>query len=798
MVWEWTNGLISFTIPRYWPVQTTPRVRQMVLNKTSTKESPPPALSPVSSAPSTGQSRGFWAAAIVAFARRNQVALISTLLFGLTVWAFLPSLGGQFLYFDEHWYVQDSHIKSGLNWENFCWAWSSVVSSNWHPLTVLSHMLDCQIYGLTPWGHHLTNVLIHALNTMLLFLAWRNITGATWRSLAVAALFGFHPLRVESVAWISERKDVLSGLFWILTIWSYARYVKCTDGRRVDGSFAATESQPSATFVRPLLLYALTLLFFACGLMSKPMVVTLPFVLLLLDYWPLGRLSGISPLPNPGVRNALIPILDKLPFFLLAAVVSRVTYLVQGDAGTMFEWANLPVTARLGNALVSYARYLGKFFWPVDLCTLYPHPGNWDAAKVGLAFAFVLAISALALLLRRRSPWLLTGWFWYLGTLVPAIGLIQVGSQSIADRYTYIPLIGIYVMLAWGIEALARRRSQVIVMSAANAGVVLVCIGLTRHQIGFWKDDTAVWRRAISVTKNNYAAHNNLGDVLSDQGRYEDALIEFQETVRLRPDFAEGEFDLAKNLRRLGRLPEAIDHYRKSLALRSDNMAAELNLANALLDSGNLNEAAESFRKVLASLPRNISANNGLAATLYQMGRVDEAIAQYESTLKMDPDEWVAHCNLGSLLTQKGQVDEAILHLQKAVQIRPQVAEPHNSLGLALSSKGRVQEAANEFEAAVKLKPEWAEPHNNLGELLARQGQLDEATAELETALKLRPSYARAHNTLGSVLFKEGKLDEAIEQFREAVALNPAFSQAQSNLETALRAKEKAAGQEGH
>ena len=371
--------------------------------------------------------------------RRENIILLSLLLFGLVFWVFFPSIHGAFIEFDDRAYVTgNAHVTSGLTLRNIVWAISHGEDANWHPVTQWSFILDYQLYGLKPWGYHLTNVLLHAVNTVLVFLVLRRMTGATWRSLMVAVLFGLHPLRVESVAWISERKDVLSMLFWMLTLWAYVRYARCvTSGAcQVTG----TDHASSPTTCHPSLFYGLALFFFALGLMSKPMVVTLPFVLLLLDFWPCERQSR---------RCMLVLMVEKVPFFLLAALVSAVTFVVQRNADMMRDLAGLSFNARLGNALVSYARYLGKMFWPSNLCAFYPHPGHWPLEEVLFATLLVLCISLIAFILRHQRPYLFTGWFWFVGTLVPVIGLVQVGAQSMADRYTYIPSVGILMVLVW-------------------------------------------------------------------------------------------------------------------------------------------------------------------------------------------------------------------------------------------------------------------------------------------------------------------------------------------------------------
>jgi hypothetical protein len=443
---------------------------------------------------------------------------------------FLPATRHEFVNYDDLEYVtQNGHVQAGLMWESVAWALSSTQASNWHPLTWLSHMLDCQLYGLKAGGHHLTNLLLHAVNTLLLFLVLRQMTGATWRSAFVAALFGLHPLHVESVAWVAERKDVSSTLFWMLTLWTYALYVARGEGGGARGEGGASNlrsAQHATQITRPssgltqsaTLHYSLALVCFALGLMAKPMLVTLPFVLLLLDYWPLGRLQrSTSNAQLPMIRRLIY---EKLPFFALALASSLVTFVVQRKGGAVSSLTTLSVGARIANAAVSYARYLGKTFWPDNLSVLYPHPGHWLVWQVAGAGLLLAGGTAGALALRRRRPYLPVGWLWYVGTLVPVIGLVQVGIQSMADRYMYVPAIGVFIMLAWGLwDLTAGWRGQRVALATGGAVALACCGAVTRSQVGYWTNSETLFRRAVQVTKKNYLAYNNLGYYLSGQGR---------------------------------------------------------------------------------------------------------------------------------------------------------------------------------------------------------------------------------------------------------------------------------------
>ena len=618
--------------------------------------------------------------------------LAGGLLFGLVLGTFLPTLSNGFVGFDDPDYVtENSHVQAGLTWESVQWAFRSAEAANWHPATRLSHILDCELFGLAPWGHHLTSLLLHAISVTLLFGLLRFMTGATWRSFAVALLFGVHPLRVESVAWIAERKDVLSTMFWMLTLWAYAIYARNSPSR-----ITHHVSRP----------YLLALLFFALGLMSKPMLVTLPCVLLLLDYWPLGRLRR---------ETARGLVTEKLPFFLAAAVVSGVAFVVQKQGGAMA--VGVPFTDRAANAVVSYCRYLGKLFWPVDLAAFYPGVDHWPLGSVAAAGLLLLVISVAAIVLRRSQPYALTGWLWFLGTLVPVIGLVQVGGQSMADRYSYVPSIGVLLVLVWGAHRLTCGwRYQGVVAAAVTAAAALLCAGVTRQQISYWNDTERLFRHTLHVTKNNYHAHHALGMALDRQGRVDEAISEYREAIRVKSDYA-----LAYN-----------------------------NLGVDLLRQGHLDEARAQFLAALKINPGYADPHNNLGTALEAQGRFDEAMQHYREALRRKPDFPDAHYNLGVALSRQGRSDEAAAEFERVLELRPNYAEAHNNLGVLWERKGNLEEATRRYTAAVRLKPDYANAHYNLGSALARQGRLEQAIDEFQEALRLKPDYAAAQTNLAA------------------------------------------------
>jgi protein O-mannosyl-transferase len=726
----------------------------------------------------------------VAARARFPAWLMALTLVMATIALYWPATSHDFISFDDQDYVTaNPQVQGGLSWEGLKWACLNQVACNWHPFTVLSHMLDCQLFGLRPWGHHLTSVLLHALNAGLVFALLQQLTGARWRSLLVAALFALHPLRVESVAWVAERKDVLSGFFGLLALMAYARYVEVQSLKsKVQSPKFEGATQPlaagSALDVRcsmfgvqvpshlpSSIFYLLSLLFFALGLMSKPMLVTWPFVMLLLDYWPLHRLQLQT--QESRLKTSLPLLVEKLPFFALATLVSVVTFLVQQHGGAVTAAENLPLKLRVGNALISYGRYLGKLFWPSDLSIFYPHPGQWPLGLVVFAGGSILGISVLLWVQRRRAPFLLVGWLWFLGTLVPVIGLVQVGAHSMADRYTYLPLIGVLILTIWGASELTQRwRYQVFALSLAGWATIVVCIPLTWQQLGYWKDNETLLRHWIGGVEKLWVAHNgpnvsllhyNLGLMLEKKGQATEAIRQYQEALRLNPDDADAHSSLGAAFDGKGQVDEAIRQYREAVRLKPDN--AEV--------------------------------HNNLGIALGRQGQSEEAIRQFYEAIRLKPSEADTHVNLGTVFDDKGQLDEAIRQYQEAIRLKPDHAEAHNNLGIALGRQGQTDEAIRQFQEAIRLKPDRADAHYNLGVALGSKGQTDEAIRELQEVIRLKPDHVMAHNNLGTVLYQQGRTDEAIRQFQEALRLKPDYAEARKNLDAVLAAKAGSATQPG-
>jgi tetratricopeptide (TPR) repeat protein len=674
---------------------------------------------------------------------RNSVlnaALPSVLLVCGVLAVFLPAVKNDFVNFDDNQYIgENTHVQRGLTLEGIGWAFTHAEAANWHPATWISHMADCQLFGLKPWGHHLTNVLLHSVNTFLLFLLLQKLTREKRLSFFVAAFFGLHPLRVESVVWVSERKDVLSTFFLLLTIWAYSRYIdRVGKAGEAENRSTSVESRPG--FSRfgdsgAWLFYILALVFFTLGLLSKQMLVTLPFALMLLDYWPLGR----------GTLSTSV-LLEKIPFIVLAVGASAVAFLVQRHAGAVWDVARLSLGARIENAFVAYCRYIGKLVFPTDLSVFYPHPGYWPTTIFVGAVVIVFGLSWLAFSLRQRAPYATVGWFWFVGTLIPVIGLVQVGWQSLADRYTYIPSIGFFIVVVWGTAALAAAWQFSTGLLSAIGGLLLIVCGIfTERQLGYWKTSESLFRHSLAVTQNNYVANHNLGVTLLAQKRLDEAAAHFTEAIRLRPSAADSYNGLGEVLFRQGRVEDALKRFRQAVDLR----------------------------------PNLAVAHNNLGISLSKLGLVDEAIAEFQAAISARPDYGKAANNLGMALQAKGRTQEAIPYLREAVRWSPDDPEPLNNLAMALGRSGNVGEAITCLEKALVLNPDYSQAHHNLGLALGRQGRIQESVSHFERALELNPASAETHTSLAMVLAQTGRKQQAISHVQKALQLNPGYPPAE-------------------
>ncbi len=737
---------------------------------------------------------------------------ICLLLAVVTVLCYWPMVHHDFISLDDPYYVLDNpHVTSGLTWPGLLWAFSSGYSANWHPLTWVSHMMDCSLYGLDAGGHHSTNLVFHVADVLLLFLLFCRMTGAVWRSALVAALFAWHPLHVESVAWASERKDVLSTFFFLLTLAAYIRYTQESDkaaeqesGVRSQESESSIQPQVSSSqslrtdqtglsgspvSIQPQVssaqssarstlhaprFYALALLFFALGLMSKPMLVTVPFVLLLLDYWPLQRLQ-LSSCSAPSTLHApRCPLqrlfLEKAPFLVLAGASSVVTFLVQKVGGAVSSLETTPLHLRIANALLAYALYLSKTLWPVNLSCIYPYSWHLPLGGVLAAALLLLLLSGWFVVHARNHRFLLVGWLWYLGTLVPTIGLIQVGAQAMADRYMYIPSIGLFIIIAWGLDALLGAwPPKPRALAAAAALALAACFACTRTQLSYWQDSHTLFRHAIVATTDNYIAYDALGIALDRLGKNDAALVCYFEAARLRPDNAEAQYELGTALMKQGRLEEAIGHFTNALDSKPTFAHAHNNLGTAFYEQGKLDEAAAYFRKAAMLTPDDPQIYYNLGEVLTAQTKLDEAIAYFSQALRLKPDYWKAHGDLGVALMRQGKVREGSAHFVEALRLNPGEPELRFNLGLALLDQNQPAQAAIEFSDGLRLKPDDVRFHYRLAVALAAQGKSKQAIVQYREALRLVPDLPEVLNELAWILASDP--DAQLRDGQEAVRL---------------------------
>jgi len=655
--------------------------------------------------------------------------LICLALAVLTVITFWQLKDCGFINFDDDIYVyENAYVQSGLNWNSIKRTFSSELAEktgHWHPVTWLSLMLDYQIFGLNPRGYHLINLLFHVINTVLLFLIFHRMTKTLWQSAFVATLFAIHPMHVESVAWIAERKDVLSTFFWMLTMGAYVFYVEKRELKR----------------------YFLVLLFFILGLMAKPMLVTLPFVLLLLDYWPLQRFQEIKPAHNiqtevfksvssdkqkekskkkhamkgsleakkpadPEYKRALIyPLLqEKIPLFVLVILSSIVTYIAQQKGGAVQSIDAFPLGVRIGNAFVSYITYIAKMIWPSNLAVFYPHPGSWPLWQVLGSILLLVAVTLAVFRMAKRFPYLATGWLWYTGTLVPVIGIVQVGGQVMADRFTYIPLIGLFIMAAWGVPDLLKKWSyRKEVLLASSAASILCLSVITWTQVGYWQNRIALFDHTLKVTGYNWLVYNNRGVAYNGLGNYRQAIEDYGRAIEIKPDYAEA-------------------HY---------------NRGNAYNGLGNYRQAIQDYNKAIEINPGYAGAYNNRGVAYNGLGNYRQAIENYGRAIEIKAGYAEAYINRGVAYNGLGNYRQAIEDLNRAIEIEPRYAEAYINRGVAYNNLGNYRQAVDDYGRAIEIKPGYAKAYLNRSVAYGKLGNNDLAVNDLKTAAKLGDERAR-------------------------------------------------------
>jgi len=620
-----------------------------------------------------------------------------------------------FINYDDNDYVyENSHVISGFTFENIKWAFTTNLSAHWHPLTWLSLMLDCQLFGVKAGPLHLVNIFLHLANTLLLFSILKKMTGSLWPSAFVAAAFAIHPMHVESVTWIAERKDVLSTFFMMLTLTAYAGYVRRSSAWR----------------------YIAAIIAFAMGLMAKSMLVTLPCLLLLLDYWPLNRLT----FPIIG-RQWRAVIIEKIPFFILSFMSSVVAFLLMQSSGMVIKMRTVSFGDRIVNVFSSYIQYITQMFWPHNLAPFYPlHVSEIPIWWVVICILLLLVISFLAVWFGRTQKYLFVGWFWFVGTLVPVIGIIQVGTQAYADRYTYIPYIGLFIMLVWSLRNISLWRPRYEILTGSLAVVILAAFGVCAYlQAGYWRSGLGLFSHAMKVTKGNYIAYNNYGVALSDLGCYKKSLEYFKNAIRIWPGYDE----------------------------------AYNNIGVVYFHFGNYDKAISAYKKAVKIQPTSVVAYKNLGISYIALGRHDNAIEMYRQVVKLKPDYVEGYNNIGFSCTHLGRFAEAVEAYQQAIKIKPDYAEAYYNLGNAYSKLNRYAEAAEVYQQAIKLKPDYAEAYTNLGFMHGRFGRYQQEIELYKQALKFKPDYVDAHNNLVVAYLATGDNNSALTEYDVLKSLDP-------------------------
>jgi tetratricopeptide (TPR) repeat protein len=651
-------------------------------------------------------------------AQKHSRILICLFLAIAVVSVYGQMLGHDFVYYDDHQYAADNaHVKAGLTVEGLKWAFTTLYVEFWHPLTWLSLMLDTQLFGVAAGGYLFSNLLLHILNALLLFIFFNRSTGSVWQSGLVAALFALHPIHVESVAWIAQRKDVLSTFFWMLTLLCYGFYVERPGPKRYLG-----------------VILALIL-----GLMAKPMLITLPLVLLLLDYWPLGRFRTATSL-NSFLNSALIFLREKIPLLAVSGAAGVITYLAQQSGGGIKSVASVSLAERISNALISYVGYIVNMLWPFKLACYYPFPDSFSLWRVGGSFLLLLLITWFAVRSARRHPFFIVGWLWYLGTLVPVIGLVKIGAFAMADRYGYGPLIGIYVLVAWGLpELTARLPHRRAIINSLAALALIICMVTTWHQVRFWQNKFTLFTRALNVTSNNWFAHNALGLDFLKREKFDEALNQFSKAMQIVPNYITTYINIGIMYARQNNLSEAIRYM----------------------------STAERMNPDLAEVQQSLGV-------LYeQHGNPGKALAHFRRALVLDPENAIAHKHMGNLMVAGGKIDEAIDHYARSLTLQPGDAGVHYNLGLAFEKQGNDQKAGEQYLAALKITPDEANTHYNLANVMTRQKKFDAAIEHYQKALAIQPDYIPALSNLAYVHASKKEYDRSIAILFQMADLQP-------------------------
>jgi tetratricopeptide (TPR) repeat protein len=696
------------------------------------------------------------------FLKKNTQSAIILILAIVTLVVYWPVRNFPFINYDDDEYVYENpHVQSGLTIKNILWAFQTSSAANWHPVTWLSLMLDTELFGHDPGGYHLSNLYFHIFNTLLLFLVLLKMTNAPWRSAFVSCLFALHPLHVESVAWVSERKDLLSTFFMLLSLWTYNHYV---------------------TTRRPLA-YFRTLVYFALGLMAKPMIVTFPLVLLLLDYWPINRLAPRG--TNETLRSLMRRlVVEKIPFAILSAAVCVVTLFVQKAAGSMTAY---PLGLRLSNAILSYIRYMVYAVWPVHLAFFYPLTSTVDLTMVAISGLALAGLSYAAIRTVRTAPWFFVGWSLYIVTLLPVIGIVRVGSHSMADRYTYVPLVGLFVIAAWGVSQFVKSNVVHRVFTGVGAAALLAVVSLlARQQVGYWQDSSALFRHALAVTKGNFVAHNNLSKMFYEQNMPDSSLFHLDEALKIFPGYPKALYNTGFILKQQGKPSEALPYLQKAVLSDSSYARALECLGETYEILGLDSPAVSCYRKAISCQAGFFAPWYRLAIALCSRGTLDSAIFCLDSALLRQPSSWETHYYLGVTYLRKHNADSSFFHMAQATRLNPVSWELSVCIGEELFRSGRVSSAIRLYSRAIRLAPDSIQPRLDRAIAFTIENKLDSAVIDYQKALRLKPDCANAHFYLGQVFNRMGSRDSATIHLREADRINPQNSEYGKKIRTLL------------
>ncbi|MBN2456218.1 MAG: tetratricopeptide repeat protein [Sedimentisphaerales bacterium] len=694
--------------------------------------------------------------------KKFHVFVLYVLLVVLTFAAYEPVLKNDFINLDDDGYVtKNPHVRAGITTQSVLWAFTASHRANWHPLTWLSHMLDCELFGLNPRWHHLTSLLFHIVNTLLLFGVLKGMTGAVWRSIFVAAAFAVHPLHVESVAWIAERKDVLSVLFCLITMAAYLRYVR----------------RPSVGSYLPVVF------FFCLGLMAKFTLVTLPFVLLLLDYWPLERFCWSHRRPVKALRPKSVKfayqkssvrhlIGEKIPLLVLAAASSIVTYTVQRAWGSVVATLDKPLSLRIANALVSYLSYITKAIYPNHLAIYYPHPESALPVWQLVICLIVLTGITIGVICLARRRYLMVGWLWYLGTLVPVIGLVQVGLQARADRYTYLPLIGIFIMVVWLAAEITEKWRYQKPAAAVLITILVLMMLSTRNQVMKWRNSKTLYEHTLACTENNFMIYTSYGTALFDEGRYDEAIENYRMALEIEPGMWIAKRNIGRVLLEQDKVSEAIVCLKQVLPVSQDSPEVYGYLGLAYTKQGEHQLAAESFKRSLKLLPNQVNVLNELGRVLYKNNRINEAIEYWEKSIGLYAEQPAIHNVLGQAYHGKGLFVKAADHWTKSLALEPFQPDVKGCLGAVFAKQQKYDKAIECLVETLYEDPDLADVHKNLAALLVHKGNTAKAVKHYIEYLRIEPNQPLIHKTVAELLYRQGDLDGAVTHYNHSLQID--------------------------